>query len=322
MDALEYLTGKRVKLHEVYASETSLSFCTISQSSQEGLRESLDSIASIAEELGFPYEIIVVVPKSSPHSGEYGRGRHNSGKLYLVRENTRSHGEALRIAFESSSCKYFIPFNSSISYDIRYADLMHSFLMKKEKKLFLSELPVIHRDLVKDAGGYRDLNYGYDIDLYSRIAMLYGIVAYPALFNTIPIVSPPPSRRDSASSEGKEARNITDHIIACNYDLGDTLALYCGESGSRKPGKTIFYSLLYAFSRLSKVKPYRFDRNNYLVLMENVFESLILRDYARYGMEDIKANMMLTSGEVKYLKNRSKLYRDVLFSMSQYVVEN
>ena len=55
--------------------------------------------------------------------------------------------------------------------------------------------------------------------------------------------------------------------------------------------------------------------------MENIFESLVLKDFARYGMEEIKANMILTREEINYLKNRSRVYRDVIYSINQYVVE-
>lgn len=324
MDAMEYLTGRRIKMHEVYTSEISISFCALAVSPSELLSKSLKSIQVIATEIGFPYEIIVVAPPGNRQLSDSLRDTsRNMRNFYVLKGNIRSRGEGLRIAYESSSNKFFIPFNSDMVYDIRYADLIHSFLLKREKKLFLSELPAIHRDLIKDVGGYRDLAHGHDIDLYSRIAMMYGIVAYPAMFNKIPLVSPPPTGWNLTSAGARNfslMRLLRDHIIACNYDVDDLIALYSDGRG-KNFSKRIYFSLLYMVSKISRIKPYKFDRNNYLILMENIFESLVLKDFTRYGLEDIKANMMLTREEINYLKNRSRLYRDVIYSINQYVIE-
>lgn len=325
MDAMEYLTGNRLKMHEVYTSDISLSFCTVDNGGNNTIGNSLQSIHTIASEIGFPYEIIFVTSQSGEILGKRSSGFYgNMENLYFVRQKTGSLGQAMKVGFDSSTNKYFVPFRPDVVYDVKYADLIHSFLMRREKKLFLSELPVIHRDLIKDAGGYRNLSYGFDIDLYSRIAMVYGVVACPAMFNNIPLISPPPgSPSNEVQTGGRRTvlRRLRDHIIACNYSLEDLLALY-GEDGE-SPGlsRRIILSVLYALSRTAKVKPFRFDRNNYLILMENVFESLILKDFARYGMDEFKANMILSREEIRYLKSMSRVYRDVIFSMNQYVVE-
>lgn len=325
MDAVEYLTGRRLKMHEVYTSEISISFCASARIPGKSLLDSLRSINIIANETGFPYEIILVSPPGNKQIRDSLKSiLSDLDNFYILKQNTSSNGHAMRMGFESSSNRFFIPFNADLVYDIRYADLIHSFLMKREKKLFLSELPVIHRDLITDVGGYRDLSHGHDIDLYSRIAMMYGVVAYPAMFNRIPLVSPPPSEDTLAGTYGRghsSIRMLMDHIIACNYDVDDLMVLYTEGRGQERLTMRIYFSILYAISRISRVKPYRFDRNNYLILMENVFESLVLKDFARYGMEDVKANMMLTKEEINYLKARSRLYRDVIYSINQYVIE-
>lgn len=324
MDAIEFLTS-RTKLHEVYTSEISLSFCSSADHSGPKLTESLRSISTIASEIGFPYEIILV---SSPGNTETRRVLSDIsgtiGNLYIVKQRPRNRGNAYRLGYESSKGKYLVPFRSDVVYDIRYSDLIHTFLTKREKKLFLSELPVIHRDLVSEAGGYRDLSHGYDIDLFSRIAMMYGVVAYPALFNRIPLVSPPPfSDGDygSARNDPSDHAKMRDHVISCNFDHNDLMKLYHGSDESISHFKSLYFRLIGAYAKVSRIKPFRFDRNNYLILMENLFESLVLRDFARYGMPDVKANMLLTREEISYLKSQSKVYRDVNYSISQYVLE-
>lgn len=323
MDAVEYLTGQRVKMHEVYTAEISISFCGPARSRNEKIVESLESISMIATEIGFPFEIILV---ADPGNRELWESlQKNSGRFdnfYVLKQHTRNYGEAVRVGFESSSNRFFIPFDTSLVYDVRYADIIHSFLMKREKKLFLTELPVIHRDLINDVGGYRDLAYSHDIDLYSRIAMMYGIVAFPAMFNRVPIVSPPPHNTGGlGNGEKPSLKKMRDHIIACNYDIDDLMALYESGSRSRRIRKKVIFSLLYLVSRISRIKPFRFDRNNYLILMENIFESLVLKDFARYGLENMQANMVLSSEEVNYLRKRSRLYKDVIYSINKYVVE-
>ncbi len=324
MDAMEYLTGRKIKMHEVYTSEISLSFCAAAGSWGDELPESLLSINRIAAEIGFPYEIILVSqPGDSVFRDNLRATADRLDNFYVLKQQSGTRGEAFRLGFEASTNKFFIPFDAELVYDIRYADLIHSFLMKREKKLFLTELPVIHRDLITDVGGYRDLAHSHDIDLYSRIAMMYGVVAYPAMFNKVPLVSPPPSTDRLIKSRNGEAtlRQIRDHIIACNYNVDDLLALYAGEENRANFSRKILLSLLFYASKASRIKPYRFDRNNFLILMENIFESLVLKDFARYGMEETKANMILTREEINYLKNRSRLYRDVIYSINQYVVE-
>ena len=248
MDAMEYLTGRRIKMHEVYTAEISLSFCAPARMQGTGLKESLLSINRIASEIGFPYEIIIVAQPGDSTIRE--NLREIAGKLdnfYVLKQQSGSYGEALRLGYEGSTNRFFIPFNSSLVYDIRYADLIHSFLMKREKKLFLTELPVIHRDLIADAGGYRDLAHSHDIDLYSRIAMMYGVVAYPAMFNKVPLVSPPPSTENlmtPAKKGDSSLRQLRDHIIACNYGIDDLVALYAGDEVTGSFSRKILLSLL------------------------------------------------------------------------------
>lgn len=325
MDAMGYLAERSLKMHEVYTSDISLSFCASAYNAGKDVIESIESISTIASELGYPYEIIVVSPHGNRSIRDLtGRVGRNIDNFYHVRQDIRNSGQAMRIGFEASRYRFFIPFSSGTIYDIRYADLIHSFITKREKKLFLSELPVIHRDLVSEAGGYRDLSHGHDIDLYSRIALMYGVIAYPALFNRIPLVSPPPAwgARDGGSDGRKSSLgNLIDHIIACNYEIEDLITLYSGSRSFGRSHSRVTLSLLYAASRLRRLKPFRFDRNNYLILMENIFESLVLKDFARYGVEDIKANMLLTHEEIRYLRERSRLYRDAVYSISQYVME-
>lgn len=323
MDAVEYLTGHKVKMHEVYTAEISISFCGTARSWNENLLKSLESISLIAGEIGFPYEIILVTnPGDRKIKETLQRNSGNISNFYVLKQLTRNHGEAVRMGFESSTNRFFIPFDTSLVYDVRYSDIIHSFLMKRERKLFLTELPVIHRDLINDVGGYRDLAYSYDIDLYSRIAMMYGVVAFPAMFNRVPMISPPPSNENPAGKNtASPLRQMRDHIIACNYSVDDLMALYSANSSQPGVGKKILFSLLHLASRMSRIKPFRFDRNNYLVLMENVFESLVLKDFARYGLDETKANMLLSSEEIHYLRNRSRLYKDVIYSINKYVVE-
>lgn len=323
MDAVEYLTGQRVKMHEVYTAEISISFCGPARPLTEKLMKSLESISLIATEIGFPFEIILVADPGDRELWEtLQKNQGRFGNFYVLKQGTRNYGEAVRVGFEASSNKFFIPFDTSLVYDVRYADIIHSFLMKREKKLFLTELPVIHRDLINDVGGYRDLAYSHDIDLYSRIAMMYGVVAFPAMFNRIPIISPPPRNEGGLGNEERPTlKKMRDHIIACNYDVDDLMALYESTGKGGRLRKKILFSILFLVSRISRIKPFRFDRNNYLVLMENIFESLVLKDFARYGLEETEANMVLSSEEVNYLRNRSRLYKDVIYSINKYVVE-
>lgn len=325
MDAMEYLSGRSIKLHEVYTSEISLSFCASAYEANDNLSASVESIATIAAEIGYPYEIILV---SSPGNSYIRALAHGDSMVienfYHVKQRVRNNGHAMRVGYESSKGRFFIPFDAGTTYDIRYSDLIHSFIERREKKLFLSELPVIHRDLISESGGYRDLFHGHDIDLYSRIALMHGVIAYPALFNRVPLVSTPPTYGELYTSDPgnkNSLRKIMDHIIACNYDFEDIRALYPRSKRLGSIPGTLVLFLLFAASKLSRIKPYKFDRNNYLVLMENVFESLVLKDFERYGVNDIKANMLLTSEEIRYLKDRCRIYNKALYSINQYVIE-
>lgn len=324
MDAIEFLSS-RTKMHEVYTTEISLSFCSYVDGKGQNLKESLVSISTIASEIGFPFEIIIVSTPGNDHlTRQLAQINEKIENLYIVKERPENYGNALRIGYDSSKGKYFVPFDLQTAYDIRYSDLIHTFLVKREKKLFLSELPVIHRDLISEVGGYRDLSDGFDIDLYSRIAMMYGLVAYPALFNRVPLVSPPPSSENHRSSSGRgmaKYRRQRDHAIACNYEFSDLAKIYSPGRDKKSLIVRGYLALLYAGIKVSRIKPYKFDRNNFLILMESIFESLVLRDFARYGINDIKANMILTKEEIEYLKSESKVYRDVIYSISQYVLE-
>jgi|GEM_PF-1557021 len=323
MDTLESLLTKKFDVVNRLGNGMAISFCSWIEDLRDIHEDSIRSIDNIGKEIGFSYEIIV---SGGVRHVTQGEERHHLMRMFpelseviLDRNNA---GLGKNVAFENSAGKFIIMFDAQTVYNLDLADMVHNFILSGIKKMVFSPLAIIPRMIINEVGRWRELTDGEDIDFYTRVALSYGILAFP--FNgsgkgkgTFTLPSP-----DYVKIEGHNLREriiqLRDLITGCNYSMGDLISFM--NSGGRKSiiKNVVLYSSAYILSRISAIKPFRFDRNNYLVVLESLLESLVLKEYTRIDTTDMPIRFRMSVKQISYLREKSKLYSNIKDSIVEY----
>lgn len=279
--------------------EIKISFCAVANNISESVKRSLESIVNIAEEVGYPYELII-----STHMTV----NFKSDRIKFINEMFSTKGEGKQLAYLHSTGNYVIIFDPLTIYDIEVSDVLHGFLEKRERRALIYSMLIISRDLLDKTGGWRNLSSCEDIDLLSRIASEGGIAAFPAKrydsleFNI--------QKEDSIL---KKILKFRDAVISCNFKLKDIMLL------NIEPFYISFSSFL--ISKLSRIKPFKFKENNKIIVVESIMESLILKDYENYYIPDSIPKLQISKKEVEYMEKRSELWNKVNNSIKGIIEE-
>lgn len=318
MDAQEALLQRDTDILKPTDYNYTISFIGSAMEANSSLADSIRSINTIAEELGREFEIIVS-HKRAPDSMQpvLRELRKSCSNLVLLESNLESFGQGKSIAFNYSTGKFVVPFDTGIVYPITYSDVLHNFLRFKLKRLYYSELSLASRDIIAEVGGWRNLSNGEDIDLFSRIAINYGVFACPT--NIIQgddrfrreIVSIREFPLDQKRSFGETYRHMRDLIISCNHSMNDLKAMKRILRQIEGRSRTWLFFLSYFGSKFSRIKPVSYNRNNYIILMESILESIILKEYLKMG--DLVENMAwnIDRAHIRFLAQKSKLFREM-----------
>ncbi|MDS0256884.1 hypothetical protein ApAK_04220 [Thermoplasmatales archaeon AK] len=326
MDGIAPLLETRTDILSPSDYNYSVSFISVVPPVVGTVAESVRSINRIGEELGRDFEIILVYPPSNQNLKDKLRPLdHEITDLIPLLRDFGTFGRGKQIAFEESTGRYIVPFSSKLIYPIEYADILHGFLKFRTRRLFFSELPLINRDLIIDVGGWRDLDSGEDVDLYSRIAMNYGVLACPSglLSSKEQVSSETISLRDSGEflerKFSDQFRIIRDTIIACNHSLSDIRELVKIRRETGHSSKLLTYLISYFRSRIYHIRPIMYTRNNLVILMESILESLILKEYNRLSVDEDLVTLRLDPVILRFLLSRSKLFRDMRSSLEFFL---
>ncbi len=318
MDALEPLLQKDVGILKPTDYNYVISFIGAAIEVGHGFVQSIKSIYRIGDDLGRDFEVIVAhnsIPEGRQEEVRQLRKKYHN--LVLLEDEIDTLGQGKKTAFEYGTGKFVVPFDTSISYPIRYSDVLHDFLKFKLKRLYYSELALVSREIVAEVGGWRNLASGEDIDLYSRISINYGVFACPTSLlpgddrkfrELLSIRAFPESQEnDPASSH----RLLKDLIISCNHSFSDIREM--ARILQDVEGKASFRQLFFAYigSRMSKIKPVSYNRNNYVIFMESVLESLVLREFLK--MPDVSEEVAwhIDRTHLRFLKIKSKLFQEM-----------
>lgn len=318
MDALEPLLQKDVGILKPTDYNYTISFIGAALDINQDFVQSLRSIYRIGEDLGRDFEVIVShnpVPEEMKH--DIRDLRKECRNLVLLENKLGSVGEGKKTAFEYGSGKFVVPFDTQISYPIRYSDVLHNFLKFKLKRLYYSELTLVSRVIVSEVGGWRDLSSGEDIDLYSRISINYGVFACPTTllpgddrtFRELLSIRAFPEKREDGSKSSR--RLLKDLIISCNHsfsDIREIARILQDEEGKATFGQ---FFMAYLGSRLSKIKPVSYNRNNYVIFMESVLESLVLREFLKMPDVSEVVGWHIDRTHQRFLNVKSKLFREM-----------
>ena len=288
-----------------YSRRIKISFCTVAMAITEDVKKSVESIINIAEEIGYPYEMIVSTQDTVNFRSE---------NIKFINEKFTTYGAGKQLAFSKSTGDFLVIFNPQIKYGAEIADIIHNFLKKLEKKVFISNIMIIPRDLIYRAGGWRNLREYEDIDLLSRVIQIGSLIAFPS------------HHFDSLEYRDRSNRTTTDRIldfrdaiIAANYDFRDINILHI------EPRYISYISFI--ISKFSKIKPSKHDykktkTNNRITVMESIVESLVLKDYENYYIPDSIPKLSISKDEINYMEKRSKLWRNINKSIADIIQEN
>lgn len=273
-----------------------ISFCATILEANENLNNNIDNIINIANEIGLDYEIVISTNIKI---------NLNKNNVKFIYSKFKSYGAGKQMAYLKSIGDYIIVFDPNISYNIDISDIIYKFISKGERKALLYKVLIINRDLLKKSGGWRDLREYEDIDLFVRLSRISGFIAYPT--DNYSILN----YRNSKKTFVNNILNERDAIISCNYSLNDVFIL-----------KHIpYFSILIAYilSKISKNRPYKYGKNNYILVIENIIESLILKDYEIYNIPDKVPKLKFTKKEIQYLEKKSYLWKKVHNSINELI---
>ncbi len=324
------VSSKTYELRKISKKELFLTFLTVFEGRDQFIEESVMSIDKIAQEIGEPYEIAIINTSLFPIHPDSLAGIKESVENFRVFERPgMSRGLAKNLAFLELRGSHIIMFDSEREYDIDYSDLIFSYLRFREKRVLISEFSIIPREMIEEAGAWRNLKVSEDIDLFARISINGPISHYPTqimeprrdglIFHNLDLERRPGFKRLSLK---RKISLIRDLIIGCNYSFKDILAL--NGYPFHKIGKRRFFLLLASqiSAKLSREKKESYRRNNYLVFMETMFESLVLGEYKKFETFGKDVKISLTSMEKSYLFRKSDLWKKVNRSLRQFIIEN
>ncbi|MHB8360732.1 MAG: glycosyltransferase family 2 protein [Thermoplasmataceae archaeon] len=324
------VSHKTYELRKISKKELFLTFLTVFEGRDQYIEDSILSINRIAQEVGEPFEIVVINTTKFPIHSDSIAGINDIVENFRICDRPgMSRGLAKNLTFLELRGSHIIMFDSEMEYGIEYADLIFSYLRFREKRVLFSELSIIPREMIEEAGAWRNLKVSEDIDLYARISMNGPITHYPTkimknrrdglIFHNLDLEKKPGFSRLSWK---KKTSLIRDLILGCNYSLKDIMAL--NGYPFQKIGKKRFLLLLsgYIHARFSRERGDGDRRNNYLVFMETMFESIVLSEYKKFESFGKDIRIRLTRTEKSYLYRRSELWKKVNRSLRSFLVED
>ncbi|AAT43849.1 hypothetical protein [Picrophilus oshimae] len=296
------LRPKRIIDVKVPRHTLKISFCSALIGHRDEVIRSIRSIENIGEEIGLEYEIIL----SSDIDINY-----DSSRFKNVRLASRNYGQGKRQSSSFSSGDYIIIFNPLIEYNIEKADIISQFISSRNKKALISDFIIISRETLETSGSWKELRNGEDLDLFARLAASYGFIVYPS--SRFEIISD----HDYPGLKGlggllERLLGTRDLIIGGSYNLKDSLDLI-----DENPFLVI---ISYILSKFSRIKPYKTRaRNNYVAVMEAILESIIIKDYELYTVENAVEKIKISKKELTYLKKHSRLWSRIKSNIDEIV---
>ncbi|MEM0139212.1 MAG: hypothetical protein QXZ44_01160 [Ferroplasma sp.] len=272
-----------------YENSIKLSFCAVIMEYRPDILRNIEKIRDIAEDTGLSYELVISTRKKIDYSDDH---------IIFIYDNFHTYGQGKQLAYSSTTGNYLIFFNIAKNYPDNLPDIIHGIIAKREKRAFIFDPLIISRELINKAGGWKYLSEYEDIDLLARIAKSGGVVALPS------------KNYDSINYRNQGNKSIKnriiaqrDAIIACNYKLSDIMLI-------KKEG--VFISLIsYIASKFTGPKRYRGGQNNYIIIMEIIIESILLKDYENYFPDLASTKLELSQSEINYLAKKSYLWQKV-----------
>lgn len=295
-----------------------VSFCATNLNTVDRLPRSLTSVTELGRALGVPFEVVVADGPSDDGARALLEERARSNPEFrLVPHSKRNRGYGRRRAFESSSGTTIVPFDTSLEYSPSYAAFLRAYLRLGTERMLFSEICALDRRTVVEVGGWRDLVGGEDIDLYARVVFRFGLIAYPTALPDSQSRSLPAFDRQMRYVRGSffaRMRRIyavqRDQLIGANFRVRDLMGFNRRKPMARRAALRAFFVLVAAGARLSSIRPFVLDRNNYLYFREAILDSVLRGDWRVLGAEGPPPRLLLTDDETAYLERASRRWSE------------
>jgi glycosyltransferase involved in cell wall biosynthesis len=293
-----------------------VSFCATNLNTSERLVGAIDSVERLGEAIGRPFEIVVADGPSTDGAREVlARRALEDPHFRLVTHEQRSRGHGRRLAFEASLGRIIVPFDTSIAYASDYGPMLGAYVRVATDQMLFSEICALTRHSIESVGGWRDLVGGEDVDLYARVIQRFGLIAYPTAL--------PASQSRTLGAFERQMRYVTggrvarfrrilavqrDQIIGSNYRIADLMAFNAKKPLRRRVVYRAFFTLAWIRSRFRDLKPFVFDRSNFLLIREETLRSMLEGREKVLGWPGPPVRLLLTDDEVTFLERRSALW--------------
>ncbi|PYB68189.1 hypothetical protein DMB44_05045 [Thermoplasma sp. Kam2015] len=257
----------------------------------------INSMIDIAEETGYPYEILISTRAPDDENYYYD-------EIRVISRNTRKRSDGLARAIKLATGNYTFVFDPSISYSLTYADLIYGYINIGTSEILLSNIMGFQTEVVKNVGNWRPLICGEDIDLMARALDSYGVIAYP--LGSLTTLDIGQMIYDKSRSMIERIIAMRDLTTAANLKYNDI-----SEMASSMDMDFATYEILMTgklLSYISRLRPYEKNTNNYIFVMNRIIESYISQDYRRIDTITEMPRIEISSSTRKYLSSVSDLW--------------
>lgn len=309
---------KVFELKKSQKATPSLTFLCVFNGQETLLEDSLNSINDMAEEMGLEYEIRVLNTTLVPINTLSTEGVRTPNRLKITHFGHISRGEAKNDVLKSCTGTHVIIFDPEKEYDVNYADTILRFVNQKEITIFYGEFMIIERDIIHSNGGWKDISVAEDLELLSRISQTNRMMFYitEGMDTITRFLTYKPSQIAETGKFrhqrfSKKLELMEDLIRGSNYRSTDISFFWKGRL--KLMGELAFLRL-----KFSRRLDHTSKKSNFTIIMEALFESVILNDYEKYEIPGKPMKLYLEPTEIKYLKKKSDVFRKVsrsLFTM-------
>ncbi len=279
------------------------------------LEDSLNSVVDIAEESGLDYEIVIVNTTMIPINSVSTEGVRSGKPLKIADYGNYKRGEAKNEVLKNCSGTHIVIFDPERVYDPSYADILYNFVKQREKRMLFSEIIVIPKEIIVESGGWKNLSVSEDLELFARISRTYGILFFITegqdSIERFLIYKPSQIFYNKNFRRMKKERRLSilrDMFLGCNYNFGDIILL--SKENGRRLSTREYISLLSSYLRvkLKSQKDKDQRESNFTLLMESMFESVILQEYDKLRVEGKSLNIKMGKTELDYLNSKSEMF--------------
>ena len=152
-----------------------LSICATNYNTGHAVIRHIESVLSLLD--GIPFEYIVVDNRSNDSSLRYLRKIVADDSRFVLVEKRCSRGRGRQIAFEESKYAFAVPVDTDTVYFPIWIEFVRAAIREMKRQHPMPAIQAIFsgvfpRDAVEMAGGWRDLQYFEDFDMWMRLCKI------------------------------------------------------------------------------------------------------------------------------------------------------